>query len=128
NAFRDRAKTLREMAEKARVYLGDEVRYEPKAVQKQLQPSAEPLLRAVRDGLLGLDRWSEEAAQGVVDQVAAAAGVGLGKVAQPLRVALTGDVASPGIGVTLCLVGRERSVARIERALEIIHSRGAATA
>jgi glutamyl-tRNA synthetase len=122
NAFRDRAKTLREMAEKARVYLTDDVTYEPKAVQKQLQPAAEPLLRAVRDGLVGLEVWSEEAAQGVVDRVAADAGVGLGKVAQPLRVALTGDVASPGIGVTLCLVGRERAVARIDRALELIRS------
>jgi glutamyl-tRNA synthetase len=128
NAFRDRAKTLREMAEKGRVYLTDDVNYEPKAVQKQLQPAAGPLLSAVRDGLVALESWSEEAAQGVVDRVAAAAGVGLGKVAQPLRVALTGDVASPGIGVTLCLVGRERAVARIERALEIIRSGGSAPA
>jgi len=86
--------------------------------------AAEPLLRAVRDGLVGLDSWTDATAQGVVDGVAAAAGVGLGKVAQPLRVALTGDVASPGIGVTLWLVGRERVVARIDRALEIIRSRG----
>ena len=124
DAFRDRAKTLREMAERARVYLTDDVIYEPKAVQKQLQPSAEPLLRAVRDGLVGLESWSAEAAQGVVDRVAVAAGVGLGKVAQPLRVALTGDVSSPGIGVTLWLVGRERAVARIDRALELIRSGG----
>jgi len=92
-------------------------------LQKHLQPAAQPLLRAVRDGLVGLE-LTEAAAQGVVDGVAAAAGVGLGKVAQPLRVALTGDVASPGIGVTLWLVGRERAVARIDRALEIIRSRG----
>ena len=91
-------------------------------LQKHLQPAAQPLLRAVRDGLVGLDSWTEAAAQGVVDGVAAAAGVGLGKVAQPLRVALTGDVASPGIGVTLWLVGRERAVARIERAIEVIRA------
>src|SRR5215471_2849429 len=48
DAFRERAKTLRDMAEKARVYLTDAVVYEPKAVQKQLQPSAEPLLRTLR--------------------------------------------------------------------------------
>jgi len=122
NAFRDRSKTLREMAEKARVYLSDDVKYEQKAVQKQLQAAAAPLLRAVRDGLAGLESWSEAGAQGVVDGVAAAAGVGLGKVAQPLRVALTGDVASPGIGVTLWLVGRDRAIARIERAIEITRS------
>jgi len=46
--------------------------------------------------------------------------VKLGKVAQPLRVALTGQAASPGIGTTLLLVGRERALARIDRALAYV--------
>lgn len=127
-AFRERAKTLRDMAEKARVYLTDEVTYEPKAVQKQLQPSAEPLLRALRTSFAGLTTWTAEATQGVVEEVAAKAGVGMGKVAQPLRVALTGDVSSPGIGATLSLVGRERTLTRIDRALELIRSGSSARA
>jgi glutamyl-tRNA synthetase len=61
----------------------------------------------------------------VVERVAAEAQVGMGKVAQPLRVALTGDSASPGIGTTLVLVGRERTLARIARALAHIESLGA---
>ena len=121
-AFRERAKTLRDMAEKARVYLTDEVVYEPKAVQKQLQPAAEPLLRVLRAALAELGLWTAEATQAVVERVAADAGVGLGKVAQPLRVALTGDVSSPGIGTTLALVGRERALTRIDRALDLIRS------
>jgi len=128
DAFRERAKTLRDMAEKARVYLTDEVAYEPKAVQKQLQPEAEPLLRALRAALADLATWTPEATQGAVEQVAAAAGVGLGKVAQPLRVALTGDVSSPGIGTTLSLVGRERALTRIDRALDLIRSASSARA
>jgi glutamyl-tRNA synthetase len=128
DAFRERAKTLRDMAEKARVYLADDVAYEPKAVQKQLQPSAEPLLRALRSALADLASWTAEATQGVVEQVASAAGVGLGKVAQPLRVALTGDVSSPGIGTTLSLVGRERTLTRIDRALDLIRSASSARA
>ena len=51
--------------------------------------------------------------------------IGLGKLAQPLRVALTGSAASPSIDKTLWLVGRERSLARIEKALEYILVRGA---
>jgi glutamyl-tRNA synthetase len=128
DAFRERARTLRDMAEKARVYLSDEVAYDPKAVQKQLQPAAEPLLRALRAALADLASWTAEATQGVVEQVAAAGGVGLGKVAQPLRVALTGDVSSPGIGTTLALVGRERALTRIDRALGLIRSGSSARA
>jgi glutamyl-tRNA synthetase len=128
DAFRERAKTLREMAEKARVYLSDDVAYEAKAVQKHLQPSAEPLLRAVRAALVDLEDWTEEATQGVVERVAAGADVGLGKVAQPLRVALTGDVSSPGIGTTLCLIGRERALTRIDHALDLVRSGSSARA
>ena len=128
DAFRERAKKLRDMAEKARVYLSDEIAYEPKAVQKQLQPAAEPLLSALRAALAALPAWTAEATQGVVEQVATAAGVGLGKVAQPLRVALTGDVSSPGIGTTLELVGRERALTRIDRALDLIRSGSSARA
>jgi glutamyl-tRNA synthetase len=122
DAFRERAKTLREMAERARVYLVDDFAYEPKAARKQLQPSSAPLLEQVRSGLAGLPAWEDEPAQQVVERVAEAGGVGLGKVAQPLRVALTGDVASPGIGTTLRLVGRDRALSRIDRALDFIRS------
>jgi glutamyl-tRNA synthetase len=126
-AFRERAKTLREMAERARVYVTDEVTYEPKAAAKQLQAAAAPLLCALNEQLTALDaaQWTEEGTQAVVERVAAEAQVGMGKVAQPLRVALTGDSASPGIGTTLVLVGRERTLARIARALAHIESLGA---
>ena len=58
--------------------------------------------------------WTDGSTQSVVEGVAAAASVGLGKVAQPLRVAVTGDTASPGIGVTLKLLGRTRTLTRID--------------
>ena len=119
-AFRERAKTLREMAERVHVYVVDALVYEPKAAQKFLQSQAAALLRAVREELAALPTWSEAATQAVVERVAAAAGIGLGKVAQPLRVAVTGDTASPPIGLTLELLGRERTLARTDRALEFI--------
>ncbi|MEO8464093.1 MAG: glutamate--tRNA ligase [Gammaproteobacteria bacterium] len=128
DAFRERAKTLREMAERLHVYVADDLSYEAKAAQKHLQaPAADPL-RKVHAGLEALADWTEAGTQGVVESVAAAAGIGLGKVAQPLRVAITGDTASPGIGLTLKLLGRERVLARIERALAYIQSNSAASA
>lgn len=123
-AFRERGKTVREIAERVRVYVVDDFAYEPKAAGKHLNAAAAPLLRALRTGLgeLGTDDWTAERAQAVVEAVAASAGVGMGKVAQPLRVALTGDTASPGIGETLVLVGRDRALARIDSALAYIES------
>ncbi len=120
DAFRERAKTLREMAERVHVYVADDFSYEAKAAQKHLQRPAVEVLRQVRDGLAALADWKETSTQAVVEHVAATAGVGLGKVAQPLRVALTGDTASPGIGTTLVLLGRERALARIDKALATI--------
>jgi len=125
DAFRERAKTLREMAERVHVYLADDLAFEQKAAEKHLQAPAADLLRGVRGGLEALTDWTESATQGVVESVAAAAGVGLGKVAQPLRVAVTGDTASPGIGVTLKLLGRQRTLTRIDRALDYIQRTGA---
>jgi glutamyl-tRNA synthetase len=121
-AFRERAKTLREMAERVRVYVSDDFDYEAKAAEKHLQPAAIPLLEKVRTGLNDIASWDEEAIQRVIEKVAEDAGVGLGKIAQPLRVALTGDVASPGIGTTLKLVGRNWTLARMDRALVFIRS------
>jgi glutamyl-tRNA synthetase len=120
DAFRERAKTLREMAERVRVYLTDDLAFEQKAAEKYLQAPAAELLRGVRNGLFALPDWTETATQSVVESIAAAAGLGLGKVAQPLRVAVTGDTASPGIGVTLKLLGRQRTLTRIDRALDYI--------
>jgi glutamyl-tRNA synthetase len=68
--------------------------------------------------LAAIDDWSEQSTQAVVERVAANRGVGMGAVAQPLRVALTGDTVSPGIGVTLSILGRDQTLARLDRALQ----------
>jgi len=123
-AFRERAKTLVEMAERIGPYLTDGLAYEPKAVEKFLRAPALPLLTAVHGRLSELAAWTEQGAQGAVEAAAAEAGVGLGKVAQPLRVAVTGGTASPGIGLTLVLLGRARTLRRIEAALELVRAAG----
>jgi glutamyl-tRNA synthetase len=71
------------------------------------------LLAQLYAALDALDRWDTETTEEAVRQVADAAGVKLGQVAQPLRAALTGRKTSPGIFDVLVLLGREESLGRI---------------
>jgi glutamyl-tRNA synthetase len=77
----------------------------------------------MRDTLAALPDWSPEALHQAVIDVAESLDLKMGKVAQPLRVAVVGRAASPGIDVTLHLVGREASLRRIDRALQLIQRR-----
>jgi glutamyl-tRNA synthetase len=119
-AFRERATTLSEMAEKARVYIEDDLDYDEKAAKKHLQAQASPVLARVRERLAELEGWTEASTHAAVESVAAETGLGLGKVAQPVRVAVTGGTASPGIGVTLAILGRDKTLARLDRAIRHI--------
>src|SRR5881394_13614 len=124
DALRERSQTIVEMADRAHCYYADFAHFEPAAAKAHLRPAARPLLIAIRAALAALPDWTETSTQEAVQRVAAAANVGLGKIAQPLRVALTGQAASPGIGTTLVLVGRERTIDRIDRALAFIETNG----
>ena len=73
-----------------------------------------------RERLVALEAWTPEALEGVVKAVSESAQVGMGKVAQPIRVSVTGGTASPGIGETLQLIGREETLRRIDAALASI--------
>ena len=118
---RERGKTLSEMARLSRWFVVDEVDFDPKAVKKHLKPAIEPALRALRDGFAKLESWSRDAIEAVFLEVLSAQGdLKMGKLAQPVRVAVTGGSVSPGIFETLEVLGQARSLARIERALELI--------
>ncbi len=84
-----------------------------------LEGDAAVLLESVSNALGGSSDWDESALETAVRQVAEDAGLGLGKVAQPLRAALTGRTTSPGIFDVLLLLGREESLARINDALAL---------
>jgi glutamyl-tRNA synthetase len=92
--------------------------FDPKAVAKFLVPKFRPHLEAARARLASLDPYDPEAMEAWARSYAEAQGVGLGKVAQPLRVALVGGTASPGIFETIAMVGRDEALARIDTALE----------
>ena len=115
--LRERAKTLREMADTAAYFFSNGVMLDEKAAAKHLTPEAKRLLEPARRALSDLPGWSAAQIDEALKTVAAKLEVGLGKVAQPIRVAVTGGTVSPGIGETLEIIGREESLWRLDAAL-----------
>jgi glutamyl-tRNA synthetase len=116
-AQRERAKTLKEMAENSRFFFSDDIRVDPKAVAKHLTPEGLGGLARVRARLAALKEWQAPAINDALNALATELQVGLGKIAQPVRVAVTGTAVSPPIDATLALLGRERALARLDAAL-----------
>jgi glutamyl/glutaminyl-tRNA synthetase len=107
------------------LFMADEaIRYDDKAVSKWLRRGA-ALLRELREQLATLEDWSVGALESLLREFAAARGLALAKVAQPLRVAVTGGVVSPAIADTLVLLGRQRTLRRIDRALGMFSGQAA---
>ncbi|MFZ1828960.1 MAG: glutamate--tRNA ligase [Candidatus Competibacteraceae bacterium] len=119
-AFAERSDTLKDMAQAALFLYQDFADYDPKAASKNLTAAAEALLRQMQAALAALPEWRSAPIHEVVKGVAEVNGLALGKVAQPLRVAVSGAAVSPPIDVTLELLGRPKTLVRIERALAYI--------
>ena len=116
-AQRERAKTLKEMAVNSRFFFTDSLQIDPKAAEKHLGESGRQMLGQVRESLAQLPEWTAASIHAAFEELAAVSGSGLGKVAQPVRVAVTGTAVSPPIDVTLALLGRDRTLVRIQTAL-----------
>ena len=121
--LRVRARTVDDIVRQSRPFLSDTMEYDADAVAKQWKDVAltRQLLTGARASLEGVESWDTAATEAALRALAESAGVGAGKVMQPLRVALTGLAASPGIGDVLALLGRERSLARIDAVLAHPH-------
>ena len=119
-ALRDRVQTLAEMAERATVWFRPLTDYDDAAVAKHLTAAAAAPLQVARERLAELPQWTVEAVSGALHATAEALGIGMGKVAQPLRVAITGTQVSPDISHTVYLTGRDAALARIDAALGMI--------
>ncbi|HEY5612641.1 MAG TPA: glutamate--tRNA ligase family protein, partial [Lysobacter sp.] len=116
-ALRDRVQTLKEMAARAAVWYRPLEHYDDAAVTKHLTAAAREPLVEMRARLATLTAWSAEAVDAAVHETAAALGLGMGKVAQPLRVAITGTQVSPDIAHTVYLAGQAQALQRIDAAL-----------
>ena len=117
-ALRERSRTLVEMAESARMFYEEFEAFDEKAVRKNFKGEARAVLQRLRQELEAIEQWQAEDLHVRVQGIAEDMDLKLGKVAQPLRVAVSGASVSPPIDATLALLGRERTLARIDRALD----------
>ena len=119
----ERCKTLKEIAESCRYFYEDFEEFDADAAKKHLRPVARQPLEVVRDKLAALTDWTAENVHHAIQASADELEVGMGKVGMPLRVAVTGAGQSPGLDVTVHAIGKTRSVARINKALDFIAAR-----
>jgi len=119
-ALRDRVHTLKEMAERAKIWYGPILEWDEKAVAKHLKSDTAAAVLNETKSLLADCEWKPEPIHLVIEQVATKLALGLGKVAQPLRVAMTGTQVSPSIDHTIYLTGRDETLRRIDAAIALI--------
>ncbi len=120
-----RSKTLVEMAEGALFYFTRPIVYEEKAAAKFLKPSALEPLRLLTDHLTELTAFDDDQIEAAFVKTMEASGLKLGKIAQPVRVALSGKTVSPGIFEIIRVLGRDETLARMNQALAFIEARPA---
>ena len=123
-AHQERAKTFKEMAEGCRFFFEEVKEYDPQAAAKNLTPDVLPALMTLREGLVGMPEWTAPALHDVLNATAERLSLKLGKLAQPLRVAVSGAGVSPPIDATLELLGREVTLARLDKAIQYIQKLG----
>jgi len=120
--LRVRVRLLDEIVPMAETYFREAVTYDPEAVAKQWKDPAAlgPLLAATRETLAALPTWEAAPMEAQLRALAEQKGVGTGKLFQPLRVALTGQATSPGLFDVMLVLGRERSLARVRAAEQVL--------
>ena len=120
--LRERSKTLVEMAAASLYFYKEFDSYEEKAVKKNFTMGSDQVLARLHDELLAVIEWNAEKVHQVIVNLAEALGLNMGKVAQPLRVAICGSGVSPAIDLTLALLGREKTLSRIDNAINYIRN------
>lgn len=119
-----RAKTLVEMADGASFYYADTIDYDEKAANKFFKPEAADLLARCADDLEGLEDFSQASQETIFKKIMEETGLGFGKIAQPIRVAVTGTTVSPGLFEMLMVLGKDKTVDRLRRAVDFIRNNG----
>ena len=118
--YQERCSTLVELVEDIRFFYEDFSEYNPKQAKKQFKPATVDVLKSLKEGYEALEDWRAEAIHQVVEATVEKLQLGFGKVGQPLRLAVTGHGRSPSIDITLELLGKERTLARIQQAMDWI--------
>ncbi len=118
-SYKQRAKTLNELALSMRYYFTEDVEFDEKAKNKFLAEKYLPYLKDIKEGIEDMTEFTEESLEKLFHQVVERHQTKLRHVAQPVRVALTGSTASPGIFEVIEIIGREKTLRRLQRAIEI---------
>ena len=121
----ERCKTLKEMASASRYFFEEFESFDEAAVKNTLKQQRLNHFEKVKEKLTALSSWDLHSTHEAIEQTAAELEVGMGKVGMPLRVAVTGSGQSPSMDMTLVGIGRERVLARIQRAIDFIKSQNA---
>jgi len=118
--LQERSKTLVEMADNCRMFYEDFEVYDEKAAKKNFKPAIQIPLQEFRDNLSRLPDWQQQTIHGLIEKTCEVHDLKLGKLAQPIRVAVAGCAVSPPIDITLKLLGKEKVLLRLDRALGYI--------
>jgi glutamyl-tRNA synthetase len=118
--YRQRSSTINELVDNILYVFQEFEQYDEKAAAKVLKPQALLPLQRLREQLGSLSSWTASDIHGVIEALTRELEVGMGKIGQPLRVAITGGSFSPPIDQTAELLGRDRCLARLDRAIEFI--------
>jgi glutamyl-tRNA synthetase len=115
-SLRERAKTVREMAQSSVFFFRAPATYDEKAVRKHITADVPALLAEAAAALERLDNWNAAAIHDLISGIATSKGVSLGKLAQPIRLAVCGGTVSPPIDATLAILGKAEALSRLVRA------------
>lgn len=118
----ERAKTLKELASQSRYFYQDFDSYDEKAAAKNFKPEAVAPLSKLTEKLTALTDWTVENIHDAMNATAAELEIGMGKVGMPFRLAVTGSGQSPSMDITAKLVGKEKTLARLQKAIEFIRA------
>ncbi|HAM52822.1 MAG TPA: glutamate--tRNA ligase [Nitrospiraceae bacterium] len=117
---KERSKTLVELAHSLRYYIAEDVEYHEKAKARFLHEQSLPYLNELKDSLASLDLFSASEIEKIFKAITEKHGIKLANLAQPVRVAVTGGAESPGIFEVLEILGREKTLKRLEKAIASI--------
>lgn len=117
DAHRERAKTLKELAATIRYYYEDVNNYDENAAKKHFKTATPGILQNLLDTFRTVENWQAESIEQVIKNTCEELELGMGKVGPALRVAVTGTAMSPSLEITLELIGKERSLQRLEKAV-----------
>lgn len=125
HTLQERAKTLVDLAGSLRYYIAEDVVFSNKAKEKFLNEKSRDLLKELKEGIFSLPAFSKSEIENLFKVIIERHGVKLGALAQPVRVAMTGGTESPGIYEVLEVLGKEKVLSRLEKAIKMIENRSA---